>query len=409
MKKSHLNPSFYDSFIAPDNEFSLSELAVKLMKSKEITIKDIEDIRDKIYKDNRFFYDNGYFIKKSHFFSEAKFKITLTDREIEEEMLIPGHRWHPFVSRELKPWDITLYDYRGVEIPKKERVLDWENLKCYHLLLGEEQIFSQCQIKTNLFGQFFAEFPHYDISSLVEKIKKPKMLSCRVLDYEKGHIQIERIEEGQPISHEFIQQVENAFFKVFEKFGPTLALPEQIEWAVFMGDSTIKESPKLPLASVIHKNPKLGLFRIGLTTLLWRNDGSLESTLMKEKYYGEPKLMIDEGFAMAKEFLSLFSSNNPFVSEALGPLIQMTQIYGKHYQGCIKSVSEKSMIPQGKETQLLITITQYSKCLLSYLKDLSDHPPSKEAKEIAMTLLLETEGLMAGVEPFLRNSETEEP
>lgn len=402
-------PENFTSIISSKDQFSLSELAEILMEESPLDDGELLSLRDWLYQGSDYFFNEGQFFKKSAFFKGSVFLIQLTRDEWEKGFLIPGHRWHPFVSRELRPWDIELLDTQGNTIPREERSTDWEKLKPFHLLLGEEQLFSDCQMKSDLFGRFFAQFPQYDLRDFIgtKTYSETKFLKCQVLDYNRGIIRIEGLVSPNKEESSWQESLEKALNLVFQSKGLSLTLPEQIEWALFLGGKELRKTPRNTLASGIYHNPNLALYRIGLTTLLWKSDGSIDEKLKENELIRNPARLKKESRMMLNELESLFNDLSPFVDQALGSLKSLSVNYIEHFTHCLDDMGNLPLKPMKKESQLFFTLSQYSHCLMNYFRQMTDTPPSWEEKEKLAEMLIETEGLLCQIEPLLKECSTE--
>lgn len=393
----------FNSIISPDTDrFSVSDLARILLEQQYVDKVLVEELRTWLYQGGRFFHTKGEFIKKSSFFKDSRFLICPTELELQSSYLIPGHRWLPFVERSLKPWDITLLDKQGNEVCKVDKRQDIQALKAFHLLLGEQRLFSDQQLKSNLLGEFVAEFPHYSLKDLLggSEMKKNQCLLCRVLDYQKGVIQVEAVveEEGNGLWHE---DLENAILKVIDQFGLSLNLPEQLEWAIYMGHPRLRTQPLQSLATFINTHPQFSLYKVGISTVLWKSDGSIEEHIMTDPYYRNPEVLLKEGQKVLKEMKGLFEQMSPFTEEAIGAIKKWGLLYMEHYQTCLQRMSLAPSSFMSREQQLFISISQYSHCLAESIKGMIQVPPSREEREDAIALIMETENLLNQVMPFM--------
>jgi len=399
----------FKQYFTHNDRFSLSDLAEYLVQHPEFTQKALDDIRNWIYSGGHYFHNQGFFVSKRSYFQDARFLIRPTQKELEMGYLIPGHRWHPFISREKKPWEVLLVNADGSPIEQKEQALDINSLKAFHLLLGDDQIFSDQQLKSSLFGQFYAEFPHYNLKQIFgdKQTDRDLCIRCKVIDYEQAIIQIEGVEELKENAH-WDRMMEEALLRVIDTFGLSLTLPEQIEWAMFLGQPELVRSPERPLACSINGNPRLDFYKIGLTTVLWKNDGSIDQKMQQCDLFSRPDKLVQDGKFILKELEKTFQNLSPFVKEAIGAVSSMSMQYMEHYNQCLESLSRQSLAPMGKESQLFLTLSQYSHCLMDSIKRMTSQPPSMEDQQLVIEILMETEGLLQQVSPFITGCRIDE-
>ena len=83
----------------------------------KITPKTEKEAHSVLEDNTQIFSDEVYgYTPRQAYFSGAKFMISPTREEIDSDILIPGHRFIPFYSKEILPWDCRLIAPDGREI-----------------------------------------------------------------------------------------------------------------------------------------------------------------------------------------------------------------------------------------------------------------------------------------------------
>jgi len=76
--------------------------------------------------------DDETFFPRQSYFQGASFMVSLTPVEIEQKILIPGHRFLPFYSYELKPWECTLNRSGGLPLTTKRVMMPLKDILVYY-------------------------------------------------------------------------------------------------------------------------------------------------------------------------------------------------------------------------------------------------------------------------------------
>lgn len=213
-----------------------------------------EKLERELSVDDRFFFDHDrrHFYSRRIFFHQAGFVITPTEFEIDEGILIPGHRFLPFTFSEVFPSETTLRECGGKNLKLKRISMKVGELIPYHLLLGIEQI-----------GDFLtAEDPEHDIytdgaspDTMITLsvfdlrafyretgFRQGDILSARVLDWEKGIFDFTYSPakaRDYPRIKNWVNEYSLALEKVIADYENYFDLPEFLAWGFFYGGKTL--------------------------------------------------------------------------------------------------------------------------------------------------------------------------
>ncbi len=85
--------------------------------------------------------DDGVYINQGPAMRGKIFLVTPGEYEIENNILLPGHRFAPFCSNEIFPSEVELDDDAGHALPRTEKRCDIMEIIGAHVLLGAEELF----------------------------------------------------------------------------------------------------------------------------------------------------------------------------------------------------------------------------------------------------------------------------
>jgi len=197
-----------------------------------------------------YFYDGSHYIRKSAYYRNASFLVYPTWEEVNRNILIPGDRWHPFAPPSLPPWEIILTDGEGI-IPHRLIPFTLQTLEDYHPILGKKIILMN-----------LPEYLNHDVSRLSLPVldmgrfydrtdfQVGDALRIKVLDFDSGFYHMEHISrpEREELDHKsdiWLSLMERSMERVINLFGEKLILPNQVDWAYFMGGPGLMEQPSL--------------------------------------------------------------------------------------------------------------------------------------------------------------------
>ncbi len=162
--------------------------------------------------------ENGKLCKKAFLFAKTKFKIKLTEKEIEEKQLIIGHRFIPFISNNTLLKDIILFDSKGKKIKQKKQNIHFSEVEIYFSFYDLAQITYLQDIEgesviTSCFdlNQWFDEneFTAYDY------------IQIQVVDFYKNEFKIEKIKSRDYNTQKLVfdkrdTELENAIIEIIQ-------------------------------------------------------------------------------------------------------------------------------------------------------------------------------------------------
>ena len=192
-------------------------------------------------------FDDENYYRRSDFFNGAAFVVTPTAWEVENDILIIGHRFQTFVNPEVFPSEVTIKSGRK-NIAKKLIQEKLENIFPYHMLMGAEQL-SDFFIGEDVENAHWKSKAGFNVKIrlnvldmkdfyLEKDMKFGDALLFTVQDYDKGSLKVAKIEAADRNPDKIIEWCRNFELKVGEiadRFESYLDLPEQLRMAYFLG------------------------------------------------------------------------------------------------------------------------------------------------------------------------------
>jgi len=260
-------------------KFSYGELRSYLQK-QEIPFENDKTILDLLESEGLVFStDFTQFQPRHLFFKNAQFLISLTEEELSNGYLIPGHRFLPFLNPSVKPWEVELVDPSSQPLPScrvRKRVRD---LYVFYSLFSRGNPYNR-YVQESAQGDEgrMVELEAFD---LAERIKRWKLRSgggllVTVLDWVKGSYQIEPISKRKRQSllkagSEWLRTLEKGFYRSFEDLDLKYPIEEQIAYAYYYAGKQVLSNPPIHLGGFIESSSLIHFVDVGLENRLWHS------------------------------------------------------------------------------------------------------------------------------------------
>ena len=209
--------------------------------------------RDRIYHildgDDRFFSRGDDFVRRDAFFNGKSFPVTPDEREIAEGILVPGHRFAPFISPEVFPSE-TLLREKDLPVGKKTITAPLGGIFHYHLLLGSEQLFdflvaestANAHLRRSRSGNEAVTLEVFDLAAFYRKhdFRCGDAVVCKIVDFQRGKLEISYLPgESRTAARrqKAVASLDAALTEVFDRFEEYLDVPEQLAWGFFLAQS----------------------------------------------------------------------------------------------------------------------------------------------------------------------------
>jgi hypothetical protein len=200
---------------------------------------------------------------KSRFFNDGIFRIDLSEFETENKILIPGHRFIPFLNPEINPNKIIIRDNQVNIISKKVISVFPERIKKYYTLYGADDFLfllikdvkENNEIilnKTTLQKKYLITV--FDLESFFtadrENLKGKKLsLELKINDWKKGIYQAElkeKTEDRERVSA-WVKNLEKGLFKAEGYKKENYSIEDFLSTAFYFGGDYLIKNPVVTL------------------------------------------------------------------------------------------------------------------------------------------------------------------
>ena len=220
--------------------FNISQLQKKLGNKSAAFTGRLRRILD---GDDRFFADGDDFFTRESIFEGKEFLVTPDSWEICEKILVPGHRFSPFLEREFFPSDAELV-YNGKALGKREITAPFGKIFHYHTLLGADTVADHLVAESpnntallyNASPTSQVTFTVFDLAGVTDDFSEGDALAVKVVDYTEGVLEIRKVKaqnRQDSARRSWIAAMDKAVKKVVEQFEEYLDIPDQLAWALF--------------------------------------------------------------------------------------------------------------------------------------------------------------------------------
>ena len=208
---------------------------------------------------------NTNFDNKADFFKGGHFLINLSVFETEKKILIPGHRFLPFLNPLIMPWEIKIKAKNSKALKKITEKTHLRTLKPLYSLFGEENILflliddkednSEIILADEDYSLHDFYFTAYDLSPLfvtedtAKKTFSNLVLSFSIDDWNKGiyTVSVKATDKDPVNASEWVSALEHGFKKVISNKKNLLMLPEVMSDAFILGGKELLENPAISL------------------------------------------------------------------------------------------------------------------------------------------------------------------
>ncbi len=225
------------------------------------------------------------YVNAEMLFNGAEFLIVPDALEIDNNILIPGHRFVPFMDQELFPSEVKLKE-AGARKSQSSREFSAsaEEIIRYHLLMGAETLFDffAAEAEENIANAQSSNNPQLKLSALDMKkfyaetqFSEGDAIVVRVIDYKEGIFEF-RLENGKQRKSKAIkayrQKFENVLAQVTEELLPGMPIIDQLR-TVFANECTLMQEPMLSLDEMLMSDSAFDIaFDAEVSTLIKRSE-----------------------------------------------------------------------------------------------------------------------------------------
>ncbi len=232
----------------------------------------------------------GRFQTRAGFFSGKYFSFKPTRNEFDEKVFVPGGRCIPFVDSDFLSCELNFF-YKGKKLPKKTAAFPSELALDFFYLYGEE--FSIRYIaadpvnsgKMNLSNLNFTLPNEIELTSIsLEPLIKDGFsygdrILCRLLDWDKGRIEVEidkRAENPFQTTDRDVERakwyenLENYMLDALDFLGPMDSIEEQLTYIFFFGGDIFTQKDCGSIEEFFMNSKKIGIQPFGVESRIWK-------------------------------------------------------------------------------------------------------------------------------------------
>ncbi len=284
-----------DDFICnSEHEFKLADICRVLAgenKLNEDQEKQLENAVANILIDDPqvlYNHENKQYISRDTFFNGGSFLIVPTELEIEQGILVPGHRFGPFCCTDIFPSEVRMRDDVGKLAEFKNIPMPVENASVFHVLLGAEQMFeffvADNPENADILGgggnaagknvilsvmAFEAFYKKYDF-------KHGDMIVVTIDDWTLGDFSYKYVsgeERDADATAKWIDKLGEAAEEVIEEYSNYLEIPEQLARAFYIGGRALIDEPAATLNEFYLRSERIRVGYVsGMTVLTIARD-----------------------------------------------------------------------------------------------------------------------------------------
>ncbi len=290
-----LEEAIHECVIRQDKPFTTDDVLPDILDRMAAPPSDAwTAVDDALLESEWIFYDEetDMFIPRQLFFKGAQFLITPQSEEIEANILIPGHRFVPFLARDVFPGTCQLLIDENAPIPCRVLQKPIQDILIYLSFYGRHgaiQYLTTDQESNNdvLDGDLdnnpeFA-ITIFDMADIYARhaFKKGDAFLCTVKDWARGIYDMQYV-PGDPNTIEFrmqewIEAMDSAIYEAWEAGDYFDDIYAELSEALFMGPESLCKNPPLHFGGFLARSEKVSINQTPLGVLLVHADYAAES------------------------------------------------------------------------------------------------------------------------------------
>ena len=278
------------------------------------------------------------YVNAEKLFDGAEFLIVPDALEIDNNILIPGHRFVPFMDQELFPSEITLKE-AGAKKSQSYRAFtaSAEEIIRYHLLMGAETLFDffAAEDEENITNARSSNNPQLKLAVLDMKkfyqetqFSEGDAIMVKVIDYKKGIFEY-RLENGKMRKAAAAKAFRNSFDDVLQRVTEELLTGEPIInqlRCAFANNAELLKKPLMSLDEMLLEDSAFDIaFDAEVSTLVKRNEDEGICDCHHDHAHGECDCHHDHGNALPDN-VTIGSGEVGTLEEMLGKLYSMLNL-----------------------------------------------------------------------------------
>lgn len=298
--------------------------------------------------------DSDFFCPRRTFFQDAQFRITPVKEEVEGGYLIPGHRFIPFISREVFPPEaqlLLLMDGTSVKT-RKRPVPQPLAMSCLHFYgpgsAIDYLVFDDESNAHRLVPPYTADvtMTTFDLRRFYKSsgFRPGDSLMVKVVDWLKGLYSIERAGAASDLvaARKWTDSMESALSDAIDELETNGDCYEQLALAMRNAQEddesiSLMENPPMALAAYFNLQQGLSVQTLGERALFWEKDGDLREEAVLEALDNppEPKSELDAyfqffGLSLSEDEVDAYMRDALFRGEEEAGLVLARTTAGRH-------------------------------------------------------------------------------
>ena len=222
-------------------EFKISEVA------GDIPVSAWENIVD---NDEAFFRDGDRVMRRETLFNGRSFLVTPEEWEIATGILVPGHRFVPYLNPEVFPSEVAMRRGRHIAATAEKKFKLSQILGCFQLL-GTEQMIDVLAaespangfLRSGIQGDTEIELTVFDLAEFYREneFEAGDAIRCEVVDYAAGVVKYAYLSGAKRSAAKkkaFITALEDACAAALRRC-EELPVPEVLAWSFFLGGEAL--------------------------------------------------------------------------------------------------------------------------------------------------------------------------
>ncbi len=280
-----------DYLLGAEHSFLLEEAVNSICETicaEESDRKEVEQEIEILLKEYHLFVntEENTYTTQSEFFKDAKFCVAPSEYEINNGILIPGHRFAPFSCDSVFPSEVEI-TFNGHSEPIQTKDMDTpiHDAAAFHTLLGSEEMFHhfiadhQENHETIAAGNpnGFLLVTVLDMDELYDELsfKKGDALIFTVKDWDNGIFTFEHVPAANRDDSDkksWLESFETALVTVFDENGYYTTIPEQLANAYFKAKEKVFKKPSLSIDEFLEMSENIDIIMLGGQTILWKKN-----------------------------------------------------------------------------------------------------------------------------------------
>lgn len=231
---------------------------------------------------------NDRYVPRVSYFHKAQFQIIPQTEEIEQGILIPGHRFVPFCDPEVLPAKCKLQLPEGKVARRKKIRRVFKDILVYHNLFGLVRLIKNLVLEEDANREAFSNesAPQNEVSFTVFNMKKfyekhafkpGDALITTVENWKRGIYFVEycpasELAKKGAFDKRCWRSMEDAFDDVLALYGPAIDAPEQLAQVIFRGGTELLQFPGVHIDTFLYESESVEVKIFGGETVIWKRD-----------------------------------------------------------------------------------------------------------------------------------------